>query len=63
MGENQNMNIKSKVVHYLPFSRHPRERSACPKCESIHVKKRVRTRDYICVTCGWEGGSVKKVIW
>jgi predicted RNA-binding Zn-ribbon protein involved in translation (DUF1610 family) len=44
-------------------ARRPRERSACPKCESVHIKKRVRTHDYICNACGWEGVTVKKVIW
>ncbi len=55
---------KSKMGHYRPFeSRKPRERSACPKCGSIIVKKRFRTRDYVCKSCGWEGETIKKIMW
>lgn len=55
---------KRKVRHYIAFeSRTPRERSACPKCGSILVKKRNRTHDYICKACNWEGATIKKVIW
>lgn len=48
----------------IPFeSEKLRERSACPKCNSILVKKRNRTNDYVCPVCGWVGGTVKKVMW
>lgn len=60
---NEDMHLKPKVRRYIPFeARQPRERSACPECESIYVKKRVRTRDYVCKSCGWEGFSIKKVM-
>ncbi len=63
-GEIEDMHIKSKVRRYIPFeARQPRERSACPKCESILVKRRNRTHDYICKSCGWEGEGVKKIMW
>ena len=56
--------IKRKVKRLIPFeSRKPRERSACPKCNSILVKKRHRTKDYVCDVCKWEGVTVKKVMW
>lgn len=55
---------KRKVRRYLPFeARKPRERSACPNCESILVKKRFRTQDYICKKCNWTGVTIKKIIW
>lgn len=55
---------KGRRIRHVPFeSDKPRERSACPKCGSILVKKRMRTHDYVCKTCNWEGESVKKVIW
>lgn len=44
-------------------ARRPRERSSCPKCGSVHVKKRVRTHDYLCEFCGWEGVTIIKVVW
>lgn len=56
--------IKRKRSWRIPFeSRKPRERSACPNCNSILVKKRHRTKDYVCEVCNWEGVTVKKVMW
>ena len=58
------MHLIPKARRYIPFeTKQPRERSACPKCESVFVKKRVRTHDYICKHCGWEGNAIKKIIW
>jgi len=55
---------KRKVRRYVPFeSRKPRERSACPKCGSILVRKRFKTHDYICKKCDWIGVVIKKVMW
>jgi len=55
---------KRKRRHRIAFeSGEPRERSACPKCGSILVKRRNRTCDYMCPSCKWEGETVKKVIW
>ena len=60
----EDIRIKRKRLGYIPFEfRKLRERSACPKCGSILVKKRVRTRDYICKVCEWVGVSVTKVMW
>lgn len=53
-----------KRIRQVPFeSKKPRVRSACPNCGSILVKKRMRTCDYVCKACDWEGKSVKKVMW
>jgi len=55
---------KSYSHRRVPFeSKKPRERSACPKCNSILVKKRRRTNDYICDKCKWEGVTVIKIMW
>jgi predicted RNA-binding Zn-ribbon protein involved in translation (DUF1610 family) len=57
------MHLKTKVRHCIPSkARQPRERSACPKCGSTMVKRRNRTHDYVCKSCGWEGEGIKKVI-
>jgi ribosomal protein L37AE/L43A len=57
------MSMKPKTRRYIPFeARRPRERSSCPKCESVDVKKRVRTHDYVCNACGWEGDAIRKVM-
>ena len=56
--------VKKYSKRRIPFeSKKPRERSACPKCNSILVKKRRRTNDYICDKCKWEGVTIKKVMW
>jgi predicted RNA-binding Zn-ribbon protein involved in translation (DUF1610 family) len=58
------MHLKSKTRHCIPFkTEQPRERSACPKCESVYVKRRVRAHDYVCKSCGWEGNAIKKIMW
>lgn len=55
---------KIKVRHYIHFElRKPRERNACPKCNSVTVRKRRGTRDYVCRECKWKGESIKKIIW
>lgn len=47
---------------YIPFeNKRPRERKACPKCDSLNVKKRRSTYDYICGRCGWVGQGIKIV--
>jgi len=56
--------IESARKRHVPFeSRQPRERSACPKCGSILVRKRFKTHDYICKKCDWIGVTIKKVMW
>lgn len=61
---------KGKVVmverkkRRVPFeSKIPRERNACPDCDSINVRKRNSTRDYMCYHCRWIGSAPKKIIW
>ena len=50
--------------NYRPFSSgNPRERTACPKCNSVSLQKRKSTKDYICDRCGWEGIGTVKVIY
>jgi ribosomal protein L37AE/L43A len=57
------MHPKLKTGRRISETRQPRERSACSKCGSVHVKKRIRTQDYLCEFCGWKGITIKKVIW
>ena len=50
--------------NYRPFiSGNPRERTACPKCNSVSLQKRKSTSDYKCDRCGWEGKGTVKVIY
>ncbi len=50
------------MSYYRKDYKKQRERSACPKCESILVKKRRDTYDYMCESCGWTGKAIKKVM-
>jgi ribosomal protein L37AE/L43A len=63
MVENEDVHIKKIVRRYVSKCRKPRERSACPMCDSLLVKRRKRVHDYICRSCGWEGVAIKKVMW
>jgi len=40
-----------------------RERSFCPSCNSVRIRKRVNTHDYYCENCKWIGTSPKKMKW
>ncbi len=56
--------INTKMRRYKAFeSGIPRERIACPKCESVCVKKVRKVNGYKCESCGWIGQSVKKLMW
>ncbi len=47
---------------YRPFdSREPRQRNACPRCNSVSISMRSTTRDYVCDRCGWTGKVVVKI--
>ena len=63
--EEDDVHVIKKYAHrrICAESRKPRQRSACPKCDSVLVKKRRRTNDYVCSKCKWEGSSDKKVMW
>lgn len=54
----------SRRKNYRPFSsNNPRERTACPKCNSVSLQKRKSTNDYLCDRCGWKGNGTVKVIY
>lgn len=61
--ENKDIRKAKRKGHVSLGSKNLRERSACPKCGSILVKKRNRTCDYVCEACKWEGKTIKKVMW
>jgi predicted RNA-binding Zn-ribbon protein involved in translation (DUF1610 family) len=64
MSTDDNIDIKGKGQYRTDIEyRKPRERSACPKCHSVVVKRRRRMNDYKCSLCGWEGESIKKIMW
>lgn len=54
--------IKRKRKYIFGNSSRLRERKACPVCNSLDIMKRVITRDYRCVNCGWTGNETKKVM-
>lgn len=51
---------RKRVYRYFD-SRKPRLRNACPKCTSVSIAMRSKTRDYVCDRCGWIGKGVIKV--
>ena len=40
-----------------------RERSFCPRCMSVRLRKRITTHDYFCDNCKWTGTNPKKMKW
>ncbi len=53
--------IQRRKKKYMPFEiRKPRERCVCPRCDSLNVRRRHYTHDYICYNCGWSGKTIKK---
>lgn len=54
----------ARKANYRPFaSSNPRERSACPKCNSVNIVKKNRAHLYLCHRCGWKGEGVVKIIY
>lgn len=57
-------NGKTGKKNYRPFtSKNPRERNACPECNSVSLQKRISTKDYMCDRCGWKGQGVIKIVY
>ena len=38
----------------------PETKPRCPVCESTEIRHRIRTDDFWCRHCGWQGSEWKK---
>ncbi len=52
---------KRRKKKYMPFEvKKLRKRCVCPRCDSLNVRKRRYTQDYVCYNCQWVGKEIKR---